>query len=220
MNSLIPPMGSRSPSPARKNENETIHLTQITTHPLDNLNVNGVHDEKHPLMEHEDVTPKPPLADSETDDLESVPHDAVPELFPGIDDGFFIENRAGEIPGNNIPSAKPPDVPNETPLDTVDGAKVPQFVPDHSGRFPYAPGFGGFDPETGTQIPDLESIPDVNVYQHKKTLAQGMMDLALFSANANQLRYVLESSSRHPYYYPSLVLIAISLMFQVSIINF
>lgn len=59
------------------------------------------------------------------------------------------------------------------------------------------------------------SIPDVNTYQNKKTVAQGMMDLALFSANANQLRYVVESIN-HPYYYSGIVLISISLIFQVS----
>ncbi|GJQ70222.1 hypothetical protein Trydic_g22675 [Trypoxylus dichotomus] len=61
-----------------------------------------------------------------------------------------------------------------------------------------------------------ESIPDINIYQHKKTLAQGMMDMALFSANANQLRYVLESVN-HPYYYSGIVLITISLIFQVAV---
>lgn len=58
--------------------------------------------------------------------------------------------------------------------------------------------------------------PDVNTYQQKKNLAQGMMDLALLSANANQLRYVLESASTHPYYYPSLAFISLSIIFQVS----
>jgi hypothetical protein len=66
----------------------------------------------------------------------------------------------------------------------------------------------------------VQTVPrkgvDINVYQHKKTLAQGMMDLALLSANANQLRYVLESGGDHPYYYPSLVMISISLILQVN----
>lgn len=59
-------------------------------------------------------------------------------------------------------------------------------------------------------------IPDINVYQQKKNLAQGMMDLALLSANANQLRYVVESHPRHPYYWFSLVFISVSLVLQVS----
>lgn len=45
-----------------------------------------------------------------------------------------------------------------------------------------------------------------------------MMDLALLSANANQLRYVLESGKKHPYYYPSLAFISISLIMQVMTI--
>ena len=59
-------------------------------------------------------------------------------------------------------------------------------------------------------------IPDINFYQHKKTMAKGMMDLALFSANANQLRYVMECRDRHPYFYPSAILISFSLICQVS----
>lgn len=72
-----------------------------------------------------------------------------------------------------------------------------------------------FDIKSDFGGPISESLPDVNIYQNKKTVAQGMMDLALFSANANQLRYVLESVN-HPYYYSGIVLIAISLIFQVS----
>lgn len=55
------------------------------------------------------------------------------------------------------------------------------------------------------------------MYQQKKTLAQGMMDLALLSANANQLRYVLESRERHPYFYFSLVFIGLSIGIQVLV---
>ncbi|XP_028128289.1 ninjurin-1 isoform X2 [Diabrotica virgifera virgifera] len=72
-----------------------------------------------------------------------------------------------------------------------------------------------FDTELGSIAG--ETIPDINVYQHKKTLAQGMMDLALFSANANQLRYVLDSYSRHPYFWGSCICIILSLGLQVAI---
>ncbi|XP_062550824.1 ninjurin-A-like isoform X1 [Armigeres subalbatus] len=67
------------------------------------------------------------------------------------------------------------------------------------------------DPVTG------EIIPNVNTYQQKKNLAQGMMDLALVSANANQLRYVIESFTRHPYYYFSLIFLSISLVIQIAV---
>jgi membrane protein CcdC involved in cytochrome C biogenesis len=60
-------------------------------------------------------------------------------------------------------------------------------------------------------------IPDINAYQHKKTLAQGMMDLALLSSNANQLRYVLELRDRHTYYHFSLTFIIASLLIQVVV---
>lgn len=43
------------------------------------------------------------------------------------------------------------------------------------------------------------------------------MDLALLSANANQLRYILESYGRHPYYYFSLSFIITSLVIQVIV---
>lgn len=43
------------------------------------------------------------------------------------------------------------------------------------------------------------------------------MDLALLSANANQLRYVLESREHHPYFYFSLVFISLSIAIQVLV---
>jgi hypothetical protein len=43
-----------------------------------------------------------------------------------------------------------------------------------------------------------------------------MMDLALLSANANQLRYVLEAKN-HPYFYFSLSFICASLILQVLV---
>ena len=90
----------------------------------------------------------------------------------------------------------------------------------HTSRPPSRRSSFSFPVHRGTGFVDINGvstpIPDINVYQHKKTLAQGMMDLALLSANANQLRYVLETSGRHPYYYPSLVLISLSIICQVS----
>lgn len=48
-------------------------------------------------------------------------------------------------------------------------------------------------------------------------MAQGMLDLALLSANANQLRYVLDSNIRNHYFYVSLSLISTSLVLQVLV---
>lgn len=44
-----------------------------------------------------------------------------------------------------------------------------------------------------------------------------MMDLALLSANANQLRYVLNSTNRGHYYYISMTLISISIVLQILV---
>lgn len=48
-------------------------------------------------------------------------------------------------------------------------------------------------------------------------MAQGMLDLALLSANANQLRYILDYQHRNHYYYVSLSLISVSLVLQILV---
>ncbi|KAF5298332.1 hypothetical protein FQR65_LT01110 [Abscondita terminalis] len=150
----------------------------------------------------------PPLANPEIDDnLDD--REVVEHPYPGVDDGFFSNNGDPNI----ILTSRAGGIDEVDVADGVDGGKQmpkrPMSPTDGTHRhFP--------DIEHGLIPTDLESIPDINVYQHKKTLAQGMMDLALFSANANQLRYVLESN-QHPYYYPGVILISISLIFQVAI---
>lgn len=108
---------------------------------------------------------------------------------------------------------------------------------EHEGMLekPSAPQAISFESRNGPEVPAgstdfLNSVfsssvpptvqvvtPDVNVYQHKKTLAQGMMDLALLSANANQMRYVLQTDGRHPYFFPSLIMIGMSLFLQIAV---
>ncbi|VEN42149.1 unnamed protein product [Callosobruchus maculatus] len=56
-----------------------------------------------------------------------------------------------------------------------------------------------------------------NTYAAKKTIAQGMMDIALITANANQLRYVLEYTRHTSTFYVLVFLITISLVLQVAI---
>lgn len=67
------------------------------------------------------------------------------------------------------------------------------------------------------QTDDPQNVPSLNLYQQKKSMAQGMLDLALLSANANQLRYVLDSNERNHYFYVSLTLISSSLVLQVLV---
>ncbi|CAG9771893.1 unnamed protein product [Ceutorhynchus assimilis] len=187
-----------------------------------------------------------PLANLETFD-EPDDREIVTKPYPGVDDGFFNNEDANNKPteeeeeGNPdvelipIRPKDPEDLDNHNPRVTPriggDGdssdpdkrrpsAGQPKVPPtSNHPDFPNSPGFRpwGFDFEVGSTLPSGETIPDLNVYQHKKTLAQGMMDLALFSANANQLRYVLETFRSHPYFYPSVVLISLSLILQVAV---
>lgn len=54
-----------------------------------------------------------------------------------------------------------------------------------------------------------------NMFAANKTIAQGMMDIALITANANQLRYLIEYSPKSESFYIIFVLIVISLFLQV-----
>lgn len=71
-------------------------------------------------------------------------------------------------------------------------------------------------PSTATSIVIPAHLFDVNAYQQKKTLAQGMMDLALISSNANQLRYLLQSWD-HPYHAAAMTMIIASLVLQIAV---
>merc|ERR1711963_1222260 len=57
---------------------------------------------------------------------------------------------------------------------------------------------------------------DANRYATKKTIAQGMLDIALLTANASQLKYVLSlGAENHPFYHLMLSLIIVSIVLQV-----
>ncbi|XP_055599342.1 ninjurin-2-like [Uranotaenia lowii] len=56
---------------------------------------------------------------------------------------------------------------------------------------------------------------DINNYATRKTLAQGMLDLALLTANAAQLKYILTIGSAHPFFMLLLVLVIASIVLQV-----
>ncbi|KAL0111649.1 hypothetical protein PUN28_013083 [Cardiocondyla obscurior] len=56
-----------------------------------------------------------------------------------------------------------------------------------------------------------------NSFAAKKTVAQGMMDVALITANANQLRYLIEYQQASPTFYLVMILIIISLLLQVAV---
>ncbi|XP_052743762.1 ninjurin-1 isoform X1 [Bicyclus anynana] len=57
---------------------------------------------------------------------------------------------------------------------------------------------------------------DANRYATKKTVAQGMLDIALLTSNASQLKYVLQVGPKHEFYMLLLVLISVSIILQAS----
>jgi hypothetical protein len=61
----------------------------------------------------------------------------------------------------------------------------------------------------------LQKPLDANSYATKKTIAQGMLDIALLTANASQLKYVLQVGYQHEFYTLMVWLISISLVLQV-----
>lgn len=57
---------------------------------------------------------------------------------------------------------------------------------------------------------------DANRYATKKTIAQGMLDIALLTANASQLKYILQVGERHEFYTLMLIMISVSIIMQVN----
>ncbi|KAM9467941.1 ninjurin-2 isoform 1-T2 [Clarias gariepinus] len=56
---------------------------------------------------------------------------------------------------------------------------------------------------------------NLNHYATKKTVAESMLDVALLMANASQLKAALEQGPGFKYYLPVIVLISVSLFFQM-----
>ncbi|XP_062550822.1 ninjurin-A-like [Armigeres subalbatus] len=148
-----------------------------------------------------------------------LPRQKPPTTGPEMDeDDGPIDIGGGDYDNRGIDDGFLPQKPSRDDRDRDVGRRSPgRRNSNPMGPFPYAPEFGPQLPPIIQTADGARVIPDVNVYQQKKNLAQGMMDLALLSANANQLRYVLESYSRHPYFYFSLTFIATSIICQVAV---
>lgn len=56
-----------------------------------------------------------------------------------------------------------------------------------------------------------------NIYHSKKSAAEGMMDISLLTANANQLKFILYYNQASKTFYAALSLIVLSLVLQVSV---
>lgn len=71
--------------------------------------------------------------------------------------------------------------------------------------------------ETTFQIADTLEKPHKSAYYSKKSIAEGMMDIALLTANANQLRFLITYNFGSKTFYVSTTLIIFSLILQVTI---
>lgn len=56
-----------------------------------------------------------------------------------------------------------------------------------------------------------------NIYNSKKSAAEGMMDISLLTANANQLKFIIYYNSESRTFYPAFCLIILSLVLQVAV---
>jgi heme/copper-type cytochrome/quinol oxidase subunit 2 len=66
-------------------------------------------------------------------------------------------------------------------------------------------------------ISEQENEPDINQYHHSTNFAHALMNLALLAANANQLKYLIESAEYRPLFYISLAFIVASLLIQLVV---
>ncbi|XP_032678219.1 ninjurin-2-like [Odontomachus brunneus] len=143
-------------------------------------------------------------------------HDEVSKPLTSVDTHIvpYIRSRAGSLGETELPKIPDSNLgPELNDLNEIDGKPI-GFDDGLLLRRPFSPNnnVGSHD-----FITEPKLTPDVNLYQHKKTVAQGMMDLALLSANANQMRYVLQTDGQHPYFYPSLAMISLSLFLQIAV---
>ena len=72
------------------------------------------------------------------------------------------------------------------------------------------------DADENTTLLDIRQKPfDGNSYARKKTVAHGLVHVALLSENISQLKYLLEAGAdRHPFYSFMLFLIITSMILQ------
>ncbi|XP_039370084.1 ninjurin-2 isoform X2 [Mauremys reevesii] len=71
--------------------------------------------------------------------------------------------------------------------------------------------------QTGNPGSRRDNPININHYATKKSVAESMLDVALFMANVTQLKAVLEQGVSFQYYATLISLISISLFFQVVI---
>lgn len=73
--------------------------------------------------------------------------------------------------------------------------------------------------KTASHVVDISEVDGKtkNMYASKKSVAEGMMDIALLTANANQLRFLITYNTLSKTFYVSVALIVISLVIQIAV---
>ncbi|XP_022650336.1 ninjurin-2-like isoform X3 [Varroa jacobsoni] len=71
--------------------------------------------------------------------------------------------------------------------------------------------------ENGNNNRSIHGFLDANVYATKKSIAQGMLDVALLTANASQLKYLLQVGHTHEFYTIMVSLISTSIILQILV---
>ncbi|XP_077286909.1 ninjurin C [Arctopsyche grandis] len=102
----------------------------------------------------------------------------------------------------------------------------PKFVRNYTGQSSKEMATDVESSRDGAQISRIAEITidtvkkikglDANRYATKKTIAQGMLDIALLTANASQLKYILQVGEKHEFYTLLLTLITVSIVLQVT----
>ncbi|XP_075730426.1 ninjurin-2 isoform X3 [Rhipicephalus microplus] len=87
------------------------------------------------------------------------------------------------------------------------------------GGSPTANGDGPALPSTATKTGWVRTSASMNpnLYATKKTLAQGMLDVALLSVNATQLKSIIQRGDDHEFYTVLVVLISFSIGLQILV---
>ncbi|XP_035208915.1 ninjurin-2-like isoform X4 [Stegodyphus dumicola] len=86
-------------------------------------------------------------------------------------------------------------------------------VTPRGGGIAFVKAPGGEPAAKGSQT----GVLDANVYATKKTIAQGLLDVALLTANASQLKYLLQVGKEHEFYYVMMTLISLSIILQMCL---
>lgn len=61
-------------------------------------------------------------------------------------------------------------------------------------------------------------LPDINVYQNKKSVSTAMMDFALLVTNVNQIQHIIRHfKTENPIFFVSLTLVSLSILLQIIV---